>query len=93
MAAENEAARRILFVAAGMFKHRKQYQQFPAESPIKGVMELDPFTSKPAKVSNLGTGFLVYSVGSDSFDSSGPVDEGLTFGEDIGFRLKSWPSP
>jgi hypothetical protein len=92
-AAENEAARRILFLAAGMFKHRIQYQQFPADSPIKGVMELDPFTNKPSKLSNLGTGFVVYSVGSDRFDSSGPVDEGLTFAEDIGFRLKAWPSP
>jgi hypothetical protein len=92
-AAENEAARRIIFVSAGMFKHRMAYKQFPALSPIKGEMQIDPFANKPCKLSNLGTGFLVYSVGSDRFDSSGPVSEGLTFAEDIGFRLKAWPAP
>ncbi len=92
LAAENEAARRILFVAAGAFKSRIQKKAFPATSPVMGEMELDPFTGKPMTFSNLGTGFFIYSVGSDMFDSSGPVEDGLTFNEDIGFRLKAWKS-
>ncbi len=92
LAAENEAARRILFVAAGAFKWRIQKLSFPATSPVKGEMEIDPFTVGPVTFSNPGTGFFLYSIGSDRFDSSGPVEEGLSFKEDIGFRLKAWKS-
>jgi hypothetical protein len=92
-AAENEAARRILFVAAGVFKSRLQGNAFPAVSPVKGEMEIDPFTRRPMAFSNPGTGFFLYSVGSDRFDSNGPVDEGLSFNEDIGFRFKAWRQP
>ncbi len=90
LAAENDAARRILFVAAAAFRDRMKKGMFPAESPVMGVMELDPFTIKPMIFSNLGTGFYVYSVGPDVLDSAGPVKEGLTFDLDIGFRCKEW---
>jgi hypothetical protein len=56
-------------------------------------MEIDPFTRRPMAFSNPGTGFFLYSVGSDRFDSNGPVDEGLSFNEDIGFRFKAWRQP
>jgi hypothetical protein len=89
-AAENEAARRILFVAAGAFRWRQQKGAFPAESPIKGTMEIDPFTKKPMEFSNPGTGFYLFSVGVDGMSAKGTSEEGLEFDLDIGFKYRGF---
>jgi hypothetical protein len=91
LAQENEAARRILFVAAAAFRSRHEKGMFPSESPVKGEMELDPFRlGTPMAFSNPGTGFYLYSIGRDALDSAGTAEEGLTFGLDIGFKFRSW---
>ena len=92
-AAENEAARRILFVAAGAFRSRIRNGSFPAKSPILGDIAFDVFSGTPMTFSNPGTGFFVYSVGNDRLDEGGPAVHGLTFGGDVAFYFAGTRSP
>ncbi|HXH59781.1 MAG TPA: hypothetical protein VNI20_00330 [Fimbriimonadaceae bacterium] len=86
--AENEAARRVLFVAAAAFRYKADNQQFPKESPVIGTTSSDPFTSEPLHYQQVGLGFEVHSVGADGLDSGGSVREGMTIDRDVSFYFK-----
>jgi len=92
-AAENEAARRVLFVSAAAFRSRIRTRAFPARSPVLGEMSFDVFTGTPMSYFNPGTGFYVYSVGSDGLDDGGPSEHGLTFEGDVSFYFAGPRSP
>lgn len=89
--AENEAARRILFVAASAFRYRQLNSRFPAASPVQGDMAKDPFTGEPMRFSNPGNGFWLHSVGPDGISEGASTQEGLQFGTEVAFFCSGEP--
>lgn len=93
MAAENEAARRILFVAAAVYRHKQRYGEFPAQSPVQGAMGQDPFADKPLTYSREGNGFWIASIGSDELPVGPGQIQGIEVGDEVVFKYSGPPLP
>ncbi len=91
LATENEAARRILFVAASAFRYYHENSRFPAECPVRGEMANDPFTGEPMRFSNPGNGFWIHSIGADAISEGATTEPGLKVGSEIAFSYAGRP--